>query len=154
MRLRRRSTEEHPTESALAQSQRSAVTAAASAALTAEADRVERAVKALAVHAQMLEDRLAKLESRVNDVERRALEAAPKLALTNLTVVGAEVEAMAVAAAAAELKGDLATSDGYVLADALAEQVAGLADSLDSLAAALAASNQTIPSLRALPSAS
>lgn len=155
MRLRRRRSEEqHPTESALAQSQRAAVAVAASAALTAEADRVERAVKALALHAEQLEDRLARLEARVATVERRALEAAPALALGNLSVVGAEMEAMAVAAEAAELKGELATGDGYVLADALAEQVAGLADSLDSLAATLASSTQTVPTLRALPDAS
>jgi hypothetical protein len=41
-----------------------------------------------------------------------------------------------------------------VLADALAGEVAGLADSLDALAATLAAATQTVPSLRALPSAS
>lgn len=141
MRLRRRRTEEHPSNNTLEVS------------LQDETDRVERAIKALALHAEQIEDRVAKLEARVADVERRALEA-PKLALAKLNVVGVEVEAMAIAAEAAELKGELATSDGYVMADALAEQVAGLADSLDLLAATLAASTETVPTLRALPNAS
>ena len=154
MRLRRRKSDNHPISSALAQSQRAALATAASEALSAEADRIERAVKALAVHARELEDRVETLESRIEDVERRALEAAPVIAAAKLYVVGAEFDARAVAAEAAELMGDLADADGYVLADGLATQVAGLADSLDALAAALAAGTQTVPSLRALPSAS
>lgn len=154
MRLRRRNRDNHPIASALAQSQRAAIATAASEALTAEADRIERAVKALAVHARELEDRVEGLEARIADVERRAIEAAPVVAAAKLHIVGADVEAMAVAAEAAELMGELATADGYVLADALASQVAGLADSLDALAATLANSTATQPSLRALPSAS
>ncbi|MDP1794264.1 MAG: hypothetical protein Q8K63_09030 [Acidimicrobiales bacterium] len=142
MRLRRRRPEAHPSQAPVV-----------GVSLSDEADRVERAVRALAMHAEQLEDRLAKLEARVNDVERRALEA-PKHALANLMVVGVEIDAMAVAAEAAEIKGELTTDDGYVLADALAAQVAGLADSLDALAATLAASTQTVPTLRALPNAS
>jgi hypothetical protein len=72
-----------------------------------------------------------------------------------LSLVGDEIEASAVAAEAAELMGELSNSDGYVMADALAARVAGLADSLDALAAALSASTSTYttPSLRALPPA-
>jgi chromosome segregation ATPase len=154
MRLRRRHSDKHPIASALAQSQRAALATAASEALTAEADRIERAVKALAVHARELEDRVETLEARIADVEQRAIEAAPVVAAAKLHVVGAELEAMTAKAQAAELMGELATADGYVLADALASHVAGLADSLDALAATLASSNQTVPSLRALPSAS
>ena len=154
MRLRRRRSENHPIASALAQSQRAALATAASEALSAEADRIERAVKALAVHARDLEDRVETLEARIADVERRAIEAAPVVAAAKLHVVGADLEAMAAAAEASELMGELATADGYVLADALATHVAGLADSLDALAATLAQSTQTVPSLRALPSAS
>src|SRR5205807_1743244 len=104
--------------------------------------------------AHELEQRVNTLEQRLEDVERRAIESLPLMAAAKLHVVGADVEATAVAAEAAELMGELANSDGYVLADALAAQVAGLADSLDGLAATLAASAQTVPSLRALPSAS
>ncbi|MEY2399075.1 MAG: hypothetical protein QOJ00_2249 [Actinomycetota bacterium] len=154
MRFRRRHSDNHPIASALAQSQRAALATAASEALSAEADRIERAVKALAVHAQELESRVEELETRIGDVERRAIEAAPVVAAAKLHVVGADLEAMAAAAEAAELMGELATADGYVLADALASHVAGLADSLDALAATLAQSTQTVPSLRALPSAS
>ncbi|MEY2467726.1 MAG: hypothetical protein QOF21_424 [Actinomycetota bacterium] len=154
MRLRRRKSDSHPISSALAQSQRAALATAASEALSAEADRIERAVKALALHARELEDRVETLEARIEDVERRAIEAAPVIAAAKLYVVGAEFDARAVAAEAAELMGDLADANGYVLADGLATQVAGLADSLDALAAALASSAQTVPSLRALPSAS
>ena len=141
MRLRRRRNEDHPSTATLAVS------------VNDETDRIERAIKALAMHADRIEDRVAQLEARVADVERRAIEA-PKLALTKLNVVGVEIEAMAVAAEAAELKGELATSDGYVMADALAEQVAGLADSLDALAATLASSGDAAPTLHALPNAS
>jgi len=154
MRFRRRSSDNHPIASALAQSQRAALAAAASEALTAEADRIERAVKALALHARELEDRVETLEARIADVEQRAIDAAPVVAAAKLHVVGAELEAMAAKAQAAELMGELATADGYVLADALASHVAGIADSLDALAATLASSAQTVPSLRALPSAS
>lgn len=153
MRFRKGNRDSHPISSALAQSQRAALATAASEALSAEADRIERAVKALAIHARELEDRVAGLEGRIADVERRAIEAAPLVTTAKLHMVGAEVEAMAVAAEAAELMGELATADGYVLADALASQVAGLADSLDALAATLAHSTAT-PQLRALPSAS
>ncbi len=154
MRFRRRRSDAHPIASALAQSQRAALATAASEALSAEADRIERAVKALAIHARDLESRVETLEERIADVERRAIEAAPVVAAGKLQIVGAELEALAVAAAAAELMGELADADGYVLADALATQVAGLADGLDALAATLANSQQTVPSLRALPSAS
>jgi len=154
MRFRRRRSADHPISSALAQSQRAAFATAASEALSAEADRIERAVKALAIHARELEDRVETLEARIEDVERRAIEAAPVIAAAKLYVVGAEFDARAVAAEAAELMGELADANGYVLADGLATQVAGLADSLDALAAALASSTQTVPSLRALPSAS
>jgi len=155
MRLRRRRpSENHPIASALAQAQRAALATAASEALSAEADRIERAIKTLAVHAHELEGRVNNLEQRLADVERRAVESLPLMAAAKLHVVGAEVEATAVAAEAAELMGELANSDGYVLADALAGQVAGLADSLDALAATLAASVQAVPALRALPPAS
>jgi chromosome segregation ATPase len=154
MRLRRRKSENHPIATALAQSQRAALAVAASEALSAEADRIERAVKALAVHARELEHRVDNLESRLVDVERRATESLPLMIAARLHIVGAEIEGTAVAAEAAELMGELANSDGYVLADALASHVAGLADSLDALAATLAASSQTVPSLRALPPAS
>ncbi len=154
MRFRKRHSDNHPIASALAQSQRAALATAASEALSAEADRIERAVKALAVHARELEDRVETLEARIADVEQRALDAAPVVAAAKLHIVGADLEAMAAAAEASELMGELATADGYVLADALATHVAGLADSLDALAATLASSTQTVPSLRALPSAS
>ena len=134
MRLRRRRTEEHPSNTVVEVS------------VTDEADRIERAIKALAMHADRIEDRVNRLEARVADVERRALEA-PKLALAKLNVVGVEIEAMAVAAEAAELKGELVTADGHVMADALAEQVAGLADSLDALAATLGSSSVSSPAL-------
>lgn len=129
--------------------------AAASGALSAEADRIERAIKTLAVHARELENRVEGLEARLNDVERRATESLPVLVAGRLQMVGADLEATAAAAEAAELMGELATADGYVLADALASQVAGLADSLDALAATLATSVAPAPSpLRALPNAS
>lgn len=152
--FRRRSSKNHPISSALAQAQRAALATAASEALSAEADRIERAIKTLAIHAHELEGRVNTLEARLADVERRATESLPLMVAAKLQVVGADVEATAVAAEAAELMGELANSDGYVMADALASQVAGLADSLDALAAALSASAQTAPSLRALPSAS
>jgi hypothetical protein len=151
---RRRRSENHPIATALAQAQRAAVATAASEALSAEADRIERAVKALAIHARELEQRVDNLENRLGDIERRATESLPLMVAARLHAVGAEMEATTVAAEAAELMGELANSDGYVLADALASQVAGLADSLDALAATLAASAQTTPSLRALPPAS
>jgi uncharacterized protein YceH (UPF0502 family) len=151
---KRRTSEHHPISSALAQAQRAALATAASEALSAEADRIERAIKTLAIHAHELEGRVNTLEQRVEDVEKRAVESLPLLAAAKLHVVGGDVEATAVAAEAAELMGELANSDGYVLADALASQVAGLADSLDALAATLSASSQTTPSLRALPPAS
>jgi hypothetical protein len=151
---RRRASANHPISTALAQAQRAALATAASEALSAEADRIERAIKTLAIHAHELEGRVNTLEERLADVERRAMESLPLMVAAKLHVVGAETEATAVAAQAAELMGELANSDGYVLADALASQVAGLADSLDALAATLAASVQTTPSLRALPSAS
>ena len=154
MRFGRRRSENHPIASALAQSQRAALATAASEGLSAEADRIERAIKTLAIHAHELETRVNTLEQRLEDVERRATESLPLMVAARLHVVGAEMEATTVAAEAAELMGDLATADGYVLADALATQVAGLADSLDALAATLAASTQTVPSLRALPPAS
>ena len=154
MLFRRRRSDTHPISTALAQSQRAALAQAASAALSAEADRIERAVKALAIHARELENRVEKLESRIEDVERRAVEAAPVVAAAKLHVVGADLDARVVAAEAAELMGELADANGYVLADALAGEVAGLADSLDALAAALSASVATVPQLRALPSAS
>jgi hypothetical protein len=154
MLFRRRRSENHPIASALAQSQRAALAVAASGALSAEADRIERAVKVLAVHARELENRVETLEARLADVERRATESLPLMVAARLHIVGADVEATSVAAEAAELMGELATADGYVLADQLASQVAGLADSLDALAATLAASSQTVPSLRALPPAS
>jgi hypothetical protein len=87
-------------------------------------------------------------------IASRPSRRASVIAAAKLYVVGAEFDARAVAAEAAELMGDLADANGYVLADGLATQVAGLADSLDALAAALASSAQTVPSLRALPSAS
>ena len=151
---RRRRSENHPISTALAQAQRAALATAASEALSAEADRIERAVKALAIHARDLELRVDNLEQRLGDIERRATESLPLMVVARLHAVGAEMEATTVAAEAAELMGELANSDGYVLADALASQVAGLADSLDALAATLAASAQTTPSLRALPPAS
>jgi hypothetical protein len=151
---KRRTSANHPISTALAQAQRAALATAASEALSAEADRIERAIKTLAIHAHELEGRVNTLEDRLADVERRAMESLPLMVAAKLHVVGAETEASAVAAQAAELMGELANSDGYVLADALASQVAGLADSLDALAATLAASAQTTPSLRALPSAS
>jgi len=150
---KRRTSENHPISTALAQAQRAALATAASEALSAEADRIERAIKTLAIHAHELEGRVNTLEQRLEDVERRAIESLPLMAAAKLHLVGADVEATAVAAEAAELMGELADSDGYVLADALAAQVAGLADSLDALAATLAASAQTTPSLRALPPA-
>ena len=151
---RRHPSENHPLSTALAQAQRAALATAASEALSAEADRIERAIKTLAIHAHELEGRVNTLEARLADVERRATESLPLMVAAKLHVVGADVEATAVAAEAAELMGELANSDGYVMADALASQVAGLADSLDALAATLSASAQTTPSLRALPSAS
>jgi hypothetical protein len=154
MRFRRRRSDNHPIASALAQSQRAALATAASEALTAEADRIERAIKTLAIHAHELEERVGTLEGRLAEVERRATESLPVLIAGRLQIVGADIETSAVAAQAAELMGELADADGYVLADALAEQVAGLADSLDALAATLAASRQTVPTLRALPPAS
>jgi hypothetical protein len=150
---RGRTRENHPISTALAQAQRAALATAASEALSAEADRIERAIKTLAVHAHELEGRVNTLEERLANVERRATESLPLMVAARLHVVGAEVEATSVAAEAAELMGELADSDGYVLADALAAQVAGLADSLDALAATLSASAQTTPSLRALPPA-
>jgi hypothetical protein len=152
---RRRPSENHPIASALAQAQRAALATAASEALTAEADRIERAIKTLAVHAHELETRVNSLEERLGEVERRATESLPLMVAARLSLVGDEIEASAVAAEAAELMGELANSDGYVMADALAAQVAGLADSLDALAAALSASASmyTTPSLRALPPA-
>jgi hypothetical protein len=151
---RKRRRETHPISTALAQAQRAAIATAASEALSAEADRIERAVKALAIHARELELRVDTLDQRLADVERRATESLPLMVAARLHVVGANVEASAVAAEAAELMGELADKDGYVMADQLADQVAGLADSLDALAATLAASVQTTPSLRALPPAS
>ncbi|MEY2471411.1 MAG: hypothetical protein QOK28_740 [Actinomycetota bacterium] len=151
---RRRTSENHPISTALAQAQRAALATAASEALSAEADRIERAIKTLAIHAHELEGRVNTLEQRLEDVEKRAVESLPLMAAAKLHVVGADVEATAIAAEAAELMGELTNSDGYVLADALASQVAGLADSLDALAATLSASAQTTPSLRALPPAS
>ena len=151
---RRRRSEQHPIASALAQAQRAALATAASEALSAEADRIERAIKTLAVHAHELEGRVNSLERRLVEVEQRATESLPLLVAARLHVVGDELEATAVAAQAAELMGELANSDGYVMADQLASQVAGLADSLDALAATLAASVQTTPALRALPPAS
>jgi predicted nucleic acid-binding Zn-ribbon protein len=153
---RRRRSENHPIASALAQAQRAALATAASEALTAEADRIERAVKALAVHAHELEQRVGNLETRLADVERRATESLPLMVAARLHVVGAEIEGTAVAAEAAELLGELADADGYVMADQLASQIAGLADSLDALAATLAASSATTAAtpLRALPPAS
>lgn len=154
MRFRRRRRENHPIASALAEAQRAALATATTEALATEADRIERAVKALAMHARELEHRVGDLEHRLESVERRASESLPLLVVEHLRIAGADIEATAVAAEAAELRDELATADGYVLADQLASQVAGLADSLDALAAALAASTQTAPSLRALPSAS
>ncbi|HVT76749.1 MAG TPA: hypothetical protein VHD87_06935 [Acidimicrobiales bacterium] len=153
MQFRRRSRDNHPIASALAQAQRAALATAASEALSAEADRIERAIKTLAIHAHELEQRVNTLETRLEDVERRATASLPLMVAAKLHVVGADVEATAVAAEAAELMGELANSDGYVLADNLASQVAGIADSLDALAATLAASARTTPSLRALPPA-
>ena len=150
---RRRTSDNHPIATALAQAQRAALATAASEALSAEADRIERAIKTLAIHAHELEGRVNTLEQRLEDVEKRATESMPLMVAAKLHVVGADTEATAVAAEAAELMGELANSDGYVLADALASQVAGLADSLDALAATLSASVQTTPSLRALPPA-
>ena len=60
MRLRRRRTEEHPSNNTLAVS------------LSDEADRVERAIKALALHAEAIEDRVAvplKLERKDGTVQ-------------------------------------------------------------------------------------
>lgn len=151
---RRAKRENHPISSALAQAQRAALATAASEALSAEADRIERAIKTLAVHAHELETRVNTLEHRLEDVERRATESLPLMVAAKLHVVGTDVEATAVAAEAAELMGELADADGYVMADQLASQVAGLADSLDALAATLASSVETRPSLRALPPAS
>ncbi len=154
MRFGRRRSDNHPIATALAQSQRAALATAASEALSAEADRIERAIKTLAIHARELEDRVNTLEHRLGEVERRAVESLPVLVAGRLQVVGADIEASAAAAEAAELMDELATADGFVLADALAAQVAGLADTLDALAATLAVSTQTVPSLRALPPAS
>jgi predicted nucleic acid-binding Zn-ribbon protein len=151
---RRSKRENHPISSALAQAQRAALATAASEALSAEADRIERAIKTLAIHAHELETRVNTLEHRLAEVERRATDSLPLMVAARLHVVGAELEGTAVAAEAAELMGELANADGYVMADQLASQVAGLADSLDALAATLAASVETAPSLRALPPAS
>jgi uncharacterized protein YceH (UPF0502 family) len=151
---RNRTRENHPISTALAQAQRAALATAASEALSAEADRIERAIKTLAIHAHELEGRVNTLEQRLADVEQRATDSLPLMVAAKLHVLGGDVEVSAVAAEAAELMGELANADGYVLADALASQVAGLADSLDALAATLSASVQTTPSLRALPSAS
>ena len=151
---RRAKRETHPISSALAQAQRAALATAASEALSAEADRIERAIKTLAIHAHELENRVNTLEHRLGEVERRATESLPLMVAAKLHVVGADIETTAVAAQAAELMGELADADGYVMADQLASQVAGLADSLDALAATLAASVETQPSLRALPPAS
>jgi hypothetical protein len=151
---RRRRSEKHPISTALAQAQRAAIATAASEALSAEADRIERAVKALAIHARDLEMRVDNLETRLGDIEKRATESLPLMVAATLHIVGADVEATAGAAQAAELLSELADADGYVMADQLASQVAGIADSLDALAATLAASTQTTPSLRALPPAS
>src|SRR5689334_19031339 len=95
---RRRPSENHPLSTALAQAQRAALATAASEALSAEADRIERAIKTLAIHAHELEGRVNTLEGRLADVERRATESLPLMVAAKLHVVGADVEATAVAA--------------------------------------------------------
>ena len=107
-----------------------------------EADRIERAVRALAEHTSALEDRLGRLEARVADVEDRAREVAalPPAAAAQLQLVGADLEATAVTAEAGGLVHELEAMGAGPMTQLMAEQVAGLADSLDTLAAALASS--------------